>query len=574
MLTPYSNADYNDVNVYILALKKEIMMSNSNHDWFKQKTIYQVWPRSFCDSNDDGVGDIGGIISKLDYLQELGIELIWLSPIFKSPMDDMGYDIADYYQVDPIFGSNDDLQRLIDEAKQRNIGIILDLVVNHTSDEHPWFLEAKKGRDNPYRDYYIWHDPVDGGRPTDQESFFLPYTWTLDEQSGQYYYHLFSKRQPDLNWDNPKILDEVCQLMNFWLAKGIAGFRMDVIDFIGKKPFEQKLASERTHELLKIIHERTFANYPNTIAIGETLCATVSDAINYTSNHDQLDMTIPFEHVILDQIDGKTRLHYQVQDFVKFKQVFKKWQQGLHNGGWNSLYFSNHDQPRPVSRWGNDLEYRVESAKMLATVLHLMQGTPFIYQGEEIGMTNCQFDDYSEFRDVEIINFYNEFNSHPDWSREKIFHAINTKGRDNARTPVQWSAGENAGFSSHTPWIKLNTNYPEINIADDMSNQNSIWHFYKHLIQLRKELPIITYGDFDLLAEDDSHLFAYVRTYKHQHLLVVANFSASKQDFGVPFQLATANWQLLTYNYQPNYPQHNRLTLQPYEAVSFILTTD
>lgn len=542
-----------------------------NYDWFKQKAIYQIWPRSFCDSNGDGVGDIGGIISKLNYLSELGIELIWLSPMFKSPMDDMGYDIADYYQVDPIFGTNNELEHLINEAKKCGIGIILDLVVNHTSDEHPWFLEAKKSKDNPYRDYYIWHDPVDGGRPTHQESFFLPYTWTFDEQSGQYYYHLFSKRQPDLNWDNPKILDEVCQLMNFWLAKGIAGFRMDVIDLIGKKPFEQKLTSARTHELLKIIHERTFANYPNTIAIGETICATVNDAINYTSNHDQLDMTIPFEHVILDQIDGKTRLHYQVQDFIKFKRVFKKWQQGLHTGGWNSLYFSNHDQPRPVSRWGNDKEYRVASAKMLATVLHFMQGTPFIYQGEEIGMTNCQFDDCSEFRDVEIINFYNEFINHSDWSRDKIFQAINTKGRDNARTPVQWSADDNAGFSTHEPWIKLNPNYKEINIAHEMSTPDSIWYFYKRLIQLRKELAIITHGDFELLAEDDPYIFAYLRKDNQQSLLVVANFSASKQVFELPHELATNDLVLVTYNYKDNYPQGNKLILEPYEALSFII---
>jgi len=546
-------------------------MSVTNFNWFKQKAIYQIWPRSFCDSNGDGVGDIAGIISKLDYLQYLGIELIWLSPIFKSPMDDMGYDISDYYKVDSIFGSNDDLQYLINEAKKRNIGIILDLVVNHTSDEHPWFLEAKKGKDNQYRDYYIWHDPVNGERPTDQASFFLPYTWTFDENSGQYYYHLFSNRQPDLNWDNPKILIEVCKLMNFWLEKGIAGFRMDVIDFIGKKPLEQKLASERTHELLRIIHENTFAKYPNTIAIGETLCATVDDAIKYTSQHDQLDMTIPFEHVILDQIGGKTRLHYQQQDFIRFKQVFKKWQQGLHNGGWNSLYFSNHDQPRPVSRWANDGVYRVQSAKMLATVLHLMQGTPFIYQGEEIGMTNCEFNNATEFRDVEIINFYNEFIHNPDWSERKILDAINAKGRDNARTPMQWTDGENAGFSSQLPWIKLNQNYNEINIENDLNNSDSILNFYKTLIKLRKELSIITHGDFELLDEDSQCIFAYLRKDELDTLLVVANFSENVECFDLPEVFSGNKFNILTANYGENYPQSNRLILQPYEALSFFI---
>lgn len=546
-------------------------MSKSNHDWFKQKTIYQVWPRSFCDSNNDGVGDIGGIISKLDYLQNLGIELIWLSPVFKSPMDDMGYDISDYYTVDPIFGNNEDLQRLIEEAKRRNIGIIMDLVVNHTSDEHPWFIEAKKSKDNLYRDYYIWHDPINGSYPTNQESFFLPHAWSFDEVSGQYYYHLFSKRQPDLNWDNPKILTEVCNIMNFWLEKGIAGFRMDVIDFIGKKPLEQKLASERTHELLKIIHEKTFANYPNSIAIGETLCATVEDAVRYTSKHDQLDITIPFEHVILDQQEGKTRLHYQKQDFIKFKQTIKKWQQGLHHGGWNSLYFSNHDQPRPVSRWANDGEYRVQSAKMLATVLHLMQGTPFVYQGEEIGMTNCHFTTADEFRDVEIINFYNEFINNSEWSNERIFHAINTKGRDNARTPVHWNSEKYAGFSQVDPWIKLNPNYTEINVQNDINNPDSVWSFYKKIIQLRKSLDIITLGNFELLDEYNPRVFAYIRKHDNQQLLVIANFSEDITSFQLPAKYADHQLSIVTANYADNYPLSGSISLRPYEAISFLI---
>jgi glycosidase len=547
------------------------MTLHKDFEWFKHKTVYQIWPRSFCDSNGDGIGDIQGIISKLSYLEQLGIEVIWLSPVYKSPMDDMGYDIADYFNIDPLFGSNADMDELIAAAKARNISIVMDLVVNHTSDEHPWFIEARKGRDNPYRVYYIWHDPVDGGTPTTQRSFFLPSAWSLDSVSGQYYYHAFSNRQPDLNWENPQILEEVYKIMNFWLAKGIAGFRMDVIELIGKIPLESKFTSPRVHELLKLIFKHTLANYEQTISVGETGGASVADAILYSGNHDELDMVFGFEHMAQDEVTGKSKWHLKPLHLPDFKRVFKKWQNGLYQKGWNSLFLANHDQPRPVSRWGCDGKYRIPSAKMLANTLHFMQGTPYIYQGEEIGMTNYQFTSIDEFRDIEMINFYQEYINDAAWGKDRVMQSINAKGRDNARTPVQWTDGDYAGFSTVKPWIVLNPNYKQINVANDLNNPDSIWHFYQKLIKLRKELAIVLHGDFKLLDEDSLYIFAYVRSYQEQKLYVISNFSPNEQSFNLNTDLNSA--YLLTTNYNRQLlPQNGVFLLQPFETMTFLLS--
>lgn len=538
-------------------------------EWFKNKTAYQIWPRSFCDGNDDGIGDIIGIISKLPYLHELGVELIWLSPVYKSPMDDMGYDISDYYTIDPIFGTNEDMYQLIAEAKRYNIGIIMDLVVNHTSDEHPWFIEAKKSKTNPYRDYYIWQDPINNKPPTDQRSFFLPSAWSYHEDTKQYYYHAFSNKQPDLNWNNPKIIEEVCTIMNFWLSKGIVGFRMDVIELIGKIPLEKKFTSPKVHELLRKLFKYTLGNIEKTISVGETGGATVEDAKLYSGNQNELDMVFGFEHMAVDEIKGRGKWYLKDLDLIEFKKIIAKWQIGLHNCGWNSLYLSNHDQPRPISRFIKDQSYREVGAKMLANMLHMLCGTPYIYQGEEIGMTNYHFKSPQEFKDIEMINFYNEFINDPQWGHNKIMTALNAKGRDNARTPVQWSKDINAGFSKSTPWINVNSNYMTINVVDALANKNSIWYFYQKLIQLRKKLPIIRYGDFKLLEEDNPDIFIYLRTYKTQKLLVIASFTNKNITVKLPIEFVSDKTTILVSNYEVNDISSN-MVLEPYATITLL----
>lgn len=540
-----------------------------NFDWFKEKTVYQIWPRSFCDGNGDGIGDISGIISKLPYLHELGIELIWLSPVYKSPMDDMGYDIADYFTIDPLFGSNEDMYQLIHEAREYNIEIMMDLVVNHTSDQHLWFQEACKSRHNPYRNYYIWHDPVDGKAPTDQRSFFLPSSWTYHEATGQYYYHAFSNRQPDLNWDNSKILEEVYKIMNFWLAKGIAGFRMDVIELIGKIPLEAKFTSPKVHDLLQKTFRHTLEKREKTITVGETGGATVKDAILYSGKHNELDMVFGFEHLTVDEEAGKGKWAIKNLDFIKFKQIITQWQTGLYKKGWNSLYLSNHDQPRQVSRF-IDPQHRVAGAKMLANTLHMLQGTPYVYQGEEIGMTNFNFTSPAQFKDIEMLNFYKEFINHPEWSKERVMAAINAKGRDNARTPMQWSSDIHGGFSTANPWIEINPNYLQINVANDCASPDSIFNFYRYLIGLRKKLPIITQGNFKLLFKDDPQIFAYLRKYLGQLLLVISNFSNQNRGIEIPDDICLTNITLISSNYCRKQISR-RMALAPYETMSILI---
>ena len=431
--------------------------------WWHSSVVYQIYPRSFKDSNGDGIGDINGIREKLDYLKELGIDVIWLSPVYKSPNDDNGYDISDYYDIMDEFGTMEDMDNLLKEANERGIKILMDLVVNHTSDEHKWFIEAKKSKDNEYRDYYIWRDSVDGNEPNDLGSTFSGSAWQYDETTGQYYLHLFSKKQPDLNWENEKVRNEVYKMMNFWVDKGIGGFRMDVIDLIGKVPDEMITGNgPKLHEYLQEMNKAALEG-KDLLTVGETWGATPDIAKLYSNpGRKELSMVFQFEHIGLDQIEGKEKWDVKSLELLDLKKVLSKWQTELEGQGWNSLFWNNHDLPRIVSRWGNDKEYRIESAKMLATLLHGMKGTPYIYQGEELGMTNVRFDDINDYNDIESLNMYKDRLS-KGYSHNEIMESIYAKGRDNARTPMQWDDSENAGFTTGTPWLAVNKNYDKIN---------------------------------------------------------------------------------------------------------------
>ena len=431
--------------------------------WWHSSVVYQIYPRSFKDSNGDGIGDINGIREKLDYLKELGIDVIWLSPVYKSPNDDNGYDISDYYDIMDEFGTMEDMDNLLKEANERGIKILMDLVVNHTSDEHKWFIEAKKSKDNEYRDYYIWRDSVDGNEPNDLGSTFSGSAWQYDETTGQYYLHLFSKKQPDLNWENEKVRNEVYKMMNFWVDKGIGGFRMDVIDLIGKVPDEMITGNgPKLHEYLQEMNKAALEG-KDLLTVGETWGATPDIAKLYSNpGRKELSMVFQFEHIGLDQIEGKEKWDVKSLELLDLKKVLSKWQTELEGQGWNSLFWNNHDLPRIVSRWGNDKEYRIESAKMLATLLHGMKGTPYIYQGEELGMTNVRFDDINDYNDIESLNMYKDRLS-KGYSHNEIMESIYAKGRDNARTPMQWDDSENAGFTTGTPWLAVNKNYDNIN---------------------------------------------------------------------------------------------------------------
>ena len=529
--------------------------------WWKSAVIYQIYPRSFCDSNGDGIGDLQGIISKLDYLKELGIDAIWLSPVYRSPQDDNGYDISDYQDIDPLFGTLEDMDQLIAEAKKRGIRIIMDLVLNHSSDEHPWFLEAKKSRDNPYHDYYVWRDGVEGIYPNDLKAGFGGPAWQWVPECGQYYLHQFSVKQPDLNWDNPKVREEIYKMIQWWVDRGIGGFRLDVIDKIAKEP-DRMVMEEGTmlHPYLKEMSKAVFQQ-KELVTVGEAWSATPERALLY-SNPDgsELSMVFQFEHILLDQQPGKEKWDLAPLPFVQFKEILAKWQKALYQKGWNSLFFENHDLPRSVSRFGNDGRYRVESAKMLATCLHGMQGTPYIYQGQEIGMTNTRME-IEEYRDIELLNMYKE-RIEKGYPREEVMKSIYAKGRDNARTPMQWDDTENAGFTKGTPWLKVNPNYREINAENAKKDPDSIFRYYQKLIQLRKSLPVLTEGAFDLLLPQDPSIFAYTRTDETDQLLILCNFT----DQELPCSLKE-QWKdkeaLIS-----NYAQDSRKDcLRPYEAV-------
>ncbi len=540
--------------------------------WWHDAVVYQVYPRSFYDSDNDGIGDIPGIISKLDYLQKLGVDVIWLSPVYRSPMDDNGYDISDYQTIAEEFGTLEDMHKLLDEAKQRGIRIVMDLVVNHTSDEHHWFTEAKKSRDNPYRDYYIWRDPnPDGSAPSDIPSIFGGSAWEWDKTTGQYYFHLFTRKQPDLNWENPRVQEEVHKMMNWWIDQGIGGFRMDVIELIGKE-IDKGITDngERLHPLLQQMNRATFGT-KDLMTVGETWGANPEIAKLYSHpDREELSMVFQFEHITLTWGNGDKWNPVDLE-LKAFKRVLTKWQLELADEGWNSLFWNNHDLPRAVSQYGNDKEYRVESAKMLATVLHCLKGTPYIYQGEEIGMTNVSFEQLGQYRDVETLNLYRERTA-SGVSHEAMMHALHKNSRDNARTPMQWENSKHGGFTQGQPWIEVNPNYTEINVAAALDDPDSIFYHYQKLIRLRKQHPCIIYGDFEPLLEDHEKVFAYLRRDNNESLLVMSNFSDEVCPVSLPSSPMGLKGSCLISNYEPRAQLEQEFSLQPYE--SFVIQLD
>ena len=528
--------------------------------WWKQAVIYQIYPRSFCDSNGDGIGDLAGILSRLDYLEELGIDAIWLSPVFRSPQDDNGYDISDYCDIDPIFGTLEEMDTLIREAGKHGIRIIMDLVLNHTSDQHRWFLEAKKSRDNPFHDYYIWRDG-DGTRPPNGlRASFGGSAWEWVPELGQYYFHAFSVRQPDLNWENPLLRQELYRMIRWWIRRGIGGFRLDVVDHLGKEP-DREITSDgpKLHALIREMSREAF-NEPELVTVGEAWSADTESAKRYSSpDGTELSMVFQFEHHLADQEAGKDKWHRIPVDFVRLKKILARWQQALSGCGWNSLFWENHDLPRSVSRFGDEGQFREVSAKMLAIVLHGMQGTPYIYQGEELGMTNIRLP-LEEYRDIETRNMIRESREAglPEaWIRESVF-AIS---RDNARTPMQWDDSENAGFSSGTPWIPVNPNYREINAAEQRKRPDSVFSCYRTLNLLRKQYPVFADGTFRLLLEEDRQIFAYRRENAGTALLVLCNFSGERA--ANPLAAETAAGKLLISSYPDS---GDPGVLRPYEA--------
>ena len=536
-------------------------MGENTNKWWKNAVVYQIYPKSFQDSDGDGCGDIQGIISRLDYLKDLGIDAVWISPMYCSPQDDNGYDISDYQDIDPMFGTLDDMEELIREAENRGIKIIMDLVLNHTSDEHRWFLEAVKGKDNPYHDYYVWRDGEEGVYPNDMKSTFGGPAWEWIPELKQYYFHQFSVKQPDLNWENPKVRREIYDMILWWMDKGVGGFRLDVIDQIAKEP-DLCITNNgpRLHEYLQELSRETFQK-GNLITVGEAWGATPEIAKKY-SNPDgsEFSMVFQFEHMVMDQEEGKEKWDLAPLPFVKLKKCMEKWQTELYEKGWNSLFWDNHDLPRIVSRWGDDGAYRVPSAKMLAIVLHGMQGTPYIYQGEELGMTNVRFDSIEEYRDIETLNMYYE-RLEAGYDKKDIMASIYAKSRDNARTPMQWSAQRNAGFTTGTPWLGLNPNYREINVEQERKDPDSIYQFYRRLIKLRKICPVFTDGKFDLLLPEDEQIFAYTRTDQETEMLVCANFTGEPAICPLLAQWKDAG--VLIHNYEGDAGEE----LQPYEAV-------
>ena len=541
--------------------------AKDNMKWWKNAVVYQIYPKSFKDSNGDGIGDLKGIISKIPYLGELGIGAIWLSPVCKSPQADNGYDISDYQDIDPMFGNVDDMEELIAEAKKYNIRIMMDLVLNHTSNKHRWFEEAKKSKDNPYHDYYVWRDGEEGVEPNDMKGVFGGSAWEWVPEIKQYYFHQFLPEQPDLNWDNPKVRREIYDMILWWMDKGVGGFRLDVIDQIAKEPDKKiTINGPRLQEYFRELSKETFQK-GDLITVGEAWGADVERAKLY-SNPDgsEFSMVFQFEHIGLDQQEGKEKWDLAPLPFVKLKQVMNHWQKELHGCGWNSLFWNNHDLPRIVSRWGNDGEYRVESAKMLAILLHGMQGTPYIYQGEEIGMTNVKYD-IDDYRDVEIHNMYRE-RIEAGYSKDDIMRSIYAKGRDNARTPMQWDDTENAGFTDGTPWIRVNDNYKEINAKAQINDPDSIFSCYKKLIQFRKEYSVLVDGDFDLLLENDENIFAYQRKNDNQKIVVICNFF--DKTIEMPLEDKVKDMQILIANYSEI---EDTSVLRPYEARIYIKET-
>lgn len=510
-----------------------MMAEELQKNWWKQAVVYQIYPRSFKDSNGDGIGDLKGIIEKLDYLKALGIDAVWLSPVCRSPQDDNGYDISDYQDIDPLFGTLTDMEELIAEASRRGIRILLDLVLNHTSDEHRWFQEALKSKDNPYHDYYVWRDGEEGHPPNGMKAVFGGPAWEWVPELSQYYFHQFSVKQPDLNWENEKVRREIYDMILWWMDKGVGGFRLDVIDQIAKEP-DKEITNNgpRLHEFIRELSRETFQK-GNLITVGEAWGADVERAKLYSSpDGSEFSMVFQFEHMGIDQQEGKEKWDLAPFSLIRLKEIMEKWQTGLYGCGWNSLFWANHDLPRMVSRWGNDGEYRVRSAKMLAITLHGMQGTPYVYQGEELGMKNVRYEP-EDYRDIETLNMYKERLA-KGYEKDDIMKSIYAKGRDNARTPMQWNDGKNAGFTDGTPWIKVNPDYKEVNAERQIMDDNSVFHCYKDLISLRKEYPVFTDGKFSLLEKENGQLFIYTRSTEKEEMLVYANFSGEEAAFALP----------------------------------------
>lgn len=548
--------------------------------WWKESVVYQIYPRSFCDSNGDGIGDLNGITGKLDYLKELGIDVIWLSPVYKSPNDDNGYDISDYQAIMDEFGTMEDFDRMLATAHEKGIKIMMDLVVNHTSDEHKWFIESRKSTDNPYRDYYIWRPAKeDGSLPNNWGSCFSGPAWEYDKTTDMYFLHLFSKKQPDLNWDNPAVRQDVFDMMNWWLKKGVDGFRMDVISLISKEPglpdkepgingyatFNVSANGPHVHEYLQEMRQKALNN-ADTITVGECSGVTLEEAKKYArSDEKELNMVFQFEHMDVDSDEKAGKWTTRKMDLRNLKKILTRWQKGLQDIAWNSLYWENHDQTRSVSRFGNDSdEYREISAKMLATCIHMMQGTPYVYQGEELGMTNCPFNTLDNFRDLESINAFHELTEQGKMTEEDMMAAIGYKGRDNARTPMQWDDSAYAGFSTATPWIMVNPNYTKINAKDQINREDSVFKYYQKLIKLRHESELIVYGTYDLILDDDKDIYAYIRTLGDEKLIVYCNFSENTREVELPEEFT--NGKVLISNYIDAKVNH-KITLRPYEAI-------
>ncbi|HJR37442.1 MAG TPA: alpha-glucosidase [Nocardioidaceae bacterium] len=567
-----------------------------SHDWWKSAVVYQVYPRSFADSDGDGTGDLRGIIDRIDYIAALGVDVVWLSPVYPSPMDDNGYDISDYQDIDPLFGTLEDFDELVARLHQHEIKLVMDLVVNHTSDEHPWFEESRASKDNPKRDWYWWRPArpgtvpgEPGSEPNNWGSFFSGSAWEFDERTGEYFLHLFSKKQPDLNWENPQVREHVYEMMHWWLDRGVDGFRMDVINFISKvtslpdgvvSPGEQHgdgtpyvFSGPRVHEFLHEMHQRVFEHSDRPLlVVGEMPGVTVEDAVRFTDpDREEVNMVFQFEHMGVDRGHDK----WDIQPFALplLKKSLGRWQRGLAERGWNSLYWNNHDQPRIVSRFGDDGQFRVRSAKMLGTVLHMHRGTPYVYQGEELGMTNGDFDSIDDFRDIEALNEYAEsvaLGRDPD----DMLAALRFMSRDYGRTPMQWDDTAHAGFTKGEPWIDVNPNYKEINAAAQAVDEDSVLFHYQRLIQLRHELPVVAHGDFTMLLEDHPYVYAFTRRFQEDELLVLGNFSAEQQQVEVHDVESWLAAELLLTNVAQEEPPTASIHLAPWESRIYLRRRD
>ncbi|MDV2684981.1 alpha-glucosidase [Alkalihalophilus lindianensis] len=551
--------------------------------WWKESVVYQIYPRSFADSNGDGIGDIQGIISKLDYLKWLGIDVIWLSPVYDSPNDDNGYDIRDYYAIMKEFGTMDDWEKMLDEIHQRDMKLIMDLVVNHSSDECEWFVKSASSKTSPYRDYYIWRPAKEGGEPNNWESHFSGSAWQYHEKTNEYFLHLFSKKQPDFNWENASLRQEMYKMMSWWLDKGIDGFRMDVINMISKaeglpnaeiskeSPYQpagsQFLNGPNVHTYLQEMNEQVLSNY-DIMTVGETPGVTPDDAALFTGgDRNELNMVFQFDHMDVDSGPGG-KWDIKPWSLRELKRILDGWQLGLQGRGWNSLYLNNHDQPRMVSRFGDDKKYREKSAKMLATFLHTLQGTPYIYQGEEIGMTNVQFNSIEDYQDIETLNMYQEATEGRGLAHEEVMRQIFMKGRDNARTPMQWDTSSHGGFTTGTPWLQVNPNYKQINVDQAKENPDSILHYYRNLIKLRREHPIMVYGVYSPLDIENDSIYSYTREWQGKKILVILNFTKEEQPYEVPKEWVSESVKLFISNQSNSQDQleDQKIHLTPYEA--------